>query len=37
MVYELLRNCFVFDNSANGFDLFFEICGYIAHSYVLPS
>jgi hypothetical protein len=37
MVYELLQDCFVFDDSNSGFDYFFEICGYITHSYVPPS
>ncbi len=37
MVYELLQDYFVLDDSASGFDLFFEICKHIAHGHVLPS
>jgi hypothetical protein len=37
MVYELLRDCFVLDDSASGFDFFFEICGHIVHGHVPPS
>jgi hypothetical protein len=29
MVYELLRKCFVLDDSASGFDLSFDVCGHI--------
>jgi hypothetical protein len=29
MVYEFLRNCFVLDDSASGFDLFSKVCGHI--------
>jgi hypothetical protein len=29
MVYELLRNCFVPDDFASGFELFFKVCGHI--------
>jgi hypothetical protein len=36
MMYELLRNCFVLDDFVSGFDLFFEICGHIVRSHVLP-
>jgi hypothetical protein len=37
MVYEFLQDCFVLDDSASGFDLFFEICGDIACGHVFPS
>jgi hypothetical protein len=37
MVYELLWDCFVPDDFANGFDLFFEICGHIVRGHVPPS
>jgi hypothetical protein len=37
MVYKLLGDCYVPDNFANGFDLFFEICRHIACGHVLPS
>jgi hypothetical protein len=37
MVYELLRNCFVPDDLASGFNLFFEICAHISHGHVPPS
>ncbi len=37
MVYELLQNCFVFNDSINGFDLFFEICKHIVCGHVHPS
>jgi hypothetical protein len=37
MVYDLLRNCFVLEDFANGFDYFFEICGHIDHGHVPPS
>jgi hypothetical protein len=37
MVYELLRDYFVPDDSASGFDLFFEICKHIVHGHVPPS
>jgi hypothetical protein len=30
MVYELVRNYFVLDDYANGFDLFFKVCGHVA-------
>jgi hypothetical protein len=30
MVYELLRNYFVINDYASGFDLFFEVCEHIA-------
>jgi hypothetical protein len=37
MVYELLQDCFVPDDSTSGFDLFFEICKHIARGHVFPS
>jgi hypothetical protein len=37
MVYELLQDYFVPDDSTNGFDLFFKVCGHIAHGHVPPS
>jgi hypothetical protein len=37
MVYELLRDCFVPDDLASGFDHFFEICEHIAHGHGPPS
>jgi hypothetical protein len=37
MVYELLQDCFVPNNSASGFDFFFEICKHIVHGHVPPS
>jgi hypothetical protein len=36
MVYELLQDCFVLDDSTSGFDLFLKICEYIAHGHVPP-
>jgi hypothetical protein len=30
IMYELLRDCFVPNNFASGFNLFFEVCGHIA-------
>jgi hypothetical protein len=36
MVYEFLRNYFVPNDFANGFDLFFETCGHISQSLVPP-
>ncbi len=36
MVYELLRYCFVLDDSTSAFDLFFEICGHIVRGHVPP-
>jgi len=36
MVYELLRNCFVLDDFASGFDLFLKVCGHIVRSHVPP-
>jgi hypothetical protein len=36
MVYEFLRDYFVFDNYVNDFDLFLKICRHIAHDHVLP-
>ncbi len=36
MVYEILQDYFVFDDSANcGFDILFEICGHIICGHVL--
>jgi hypothetical protein len=37
MVYELFQYCFVPNDFASGFNLFFEICGHITHGHVLPS
>jgi hypothetical protein len=37
MVYEFLQDYFVLDDLANGYNLFFEVCGYIAQSHVSPS
>jgi hypothetical protein len=37
LVYEILRDCFVLDDFVNGFEFFFEICGYIVHNYIPPS
>jgi len=37
MVYELLRDCFVLDDFANGFNLFFEVCGHIVQGHIPPS
>jgi hypothetical protein len=37
MVYEFLQDCFVLNDYANGFDIFFEICGHIAHNHVPQS
>jgi hypothetical protein len=37
MEYEFLRDCFVHDDFANGFNFFFEICKHIAHGHVPPS
>jgi len=37
MVFELLRDCFVPNDSTSGFDLFFKVCGHIARSHVPPS
>jgi hypothetical protein len=36
VVYELLWNCFVPNNFANGFDIFFEVCGHIAYAHGPP-
>jgi hypothetical protein len=36
MVYELLQYCFVLDDFASGFNLFFKVCGHIAQGYVPP-
>ncbi len=36
MVYEFLRDYFVFDNYVNDFDLFLKICRHITHDHVLP-
>ncbi len=37
MVYELLQDYFVLDDSTSGFNLFFEVCGHIAWVHVPPS
>jgi hypothetical protein len=37
MVYELLRDCFVPNDFAIAFNLFFEICGHIVQGHVPPS
>ncbi len=37
MVYELLRDCFVLDDFASGFNLFFEVCGHIVQGHIPPS
>jgi hypothetical protein len=37
MVYELLQNYFFPNDYANGFDLFFEVCGHIVQGHVPPS
>jgi hypothetical protein len=37
MVYDLLQNCFVLEDFANGFDFFFEVCGHIDRGHVLTS
>ncbi len=36
MVYELLQDCFVPNDFANGFDHFFELCGHIVQGHVPP-
>jgi hypothetical protein len=36
MVYEFLQDCFVPDDSMNGFDLFFEVCGHIVWGHIPP-
>jgi hypothetical protein len=36
MMYELLQDCFVLDDYANAFDLFFKVCGHIARGRVPP-
>jgi hypothetical protein len=36
MIYEFLWDCFVLDNSACGFDFFFEICEHITCGHILP-
>ncbi len=37
MMYELLRNCFVLDDSTSGFNFFFKVCGHIVQGHVPPS
>ncbi len=37
IVYEILQNYFVLDNSMSDFNLFFEICGHIVQGHVPPS
>jgi hypothetical protein len=37
MMYELLQNCFVPNDCASGFDLFFEVFGHIVQGHVPPS
>jgi hypothetical protein len=37
MVYELLWDCFDYNDFTNGFDLFYKICGHITHGHVFPS
>jgi len=32
--YEFLRNCFVSNDSMNGFNIFYEVCGHIARGHV---
>jgi len=36
MVYEFLRDYFVLNDSANGFDILLKICEHIIHAHVLP-
>jgi hypothetical protein len=36
MVYEFLRDCFVLNDYANGFDILLKICEHITHAHVLP-
>jgi len=36
MVYELLHDCFVLDDSISGFDILFELCGHIFCGHVPP-
>jgi len=36
MVYELLRDCFVLEDYANGFKFFFKVCGHIVQGHVPP-
>jgi len=37
IVYELLQDCFVPDDFANGFNLFFKVCGHIVQGHIPPS
>jgi hypothetical protein len=37
MMYEFLWDCLVLDNSTNGFNFYFEICGHISQGHVSPS
>jgi hypothetical protein len=37
MVYKLSRDCFVLDDFMSNFDIFFEVCGYIAQDHVSHS
>jgi hypothetical protein len=36
MMYKLLRDYFVLNDSMNSFDFFFEVCGYIVQNHVPP-
>jgi hypothetical protein len=36
MVYELLQDYFVLDDSTSGFDLFLKMCEHIVHGHILP-